>query len=52
MASTTAVTIYHPVQDATGFDTWLSELRASALAAEGAVSTSLPVHEVRSAGRW
>ncbi|MDT5103805.1 MAG: uncharacterized protein QOI25_1318 [Mycobacterium sp.] len=45
MASTTAVTIFHPVQDARGFDTWLSELRASALAAEGAVSTSLSVHD-------
>jgi antibiotic biosynthesis monooxygenase (ABM) superfamily enzyme len=45
MAPTTAVTIFHPVQNATGFDTWLSELRASARAAAGAVSTSVSVHD-------
>src|SRR5258705_3949276 len=45
MASTTAVTIFHPVQNARGFDTWVSELRASAQAASGAVSTSLSVHD-------
>jgi uncharacterized protein len=45
MASTTAVTIFHPVENARGFDTWVSELRASAQAASGAVSTSLSVHD-------
>jgi antibiotic biosynthesis monooxygenase (ABM) superfamily enzyme len=45
MASTIAVTIFHPAQDAAGFDAWLSELRASARAAEGAVATSVSVHD-------
>jgi antibiotic biosynthesis monooxygenase (ABM) superfamily enzyme len=45
MASTTAVTIFHPAQNATSFDAWLSELRASAQSAEGAVSTSVSVHD-------
>jgi antibiotic biosynthesis monooxygenase (ABM) superfamily enzyme len=42
VASTTAVTIFHPVQDAEGFDAWLSELRASA---HGALSTSVSVRD-------
>jgi antibiotic biosynthesis monooxygenase (ABM) superfamily enzyme len=42
MASTTAVTIFHPVQDADGFDAWLSELRASA---RGAVASSVSVRD-------
>ena len=42
MASTTAVTIFHPVQDADGFDSWLSELRASA---DGALSASVSVRD-------
>jgi hypothetical protein len=42
MASTTAVTIFHPVQDAAGFSAWLSELRASA---HGALSTSVSVRD-------
>jgi hypothetical protein len=45
MAPITAVTIFHPVQDATGFDAWLSELRASAQAAEGVVANSASVHD-------
>jgi antibiotic biosynthesis monooxygenase (ABM) superfamily enzyme len=45
MASTTAVTIFHPAQNAAAFDAWLSELRASAQAAEGAVSTRVSVHD-------
>lgn len=45
MAPTTAVTIFHPVQDAAGFDTWLADLRASARGADGAVSTSVSVHD-------
>jgi antibiotic biosynthesis monooxygenase (ABM) superfamily enzyme len=42
MASTTAVTIFHPVQDVDGFDAWLSDLRASA---HGASSTSVSVRD-------
>jgi antibiotic biosynthesis monooxygenase (ABM) superfamily enzyme len=42
MASTTAVTIFHPVQDGEGFDAWLSELRASA---HGALSASVSVRD-------
>jgi antibiotic biosynthesis monooxygenase (ABM) superfamily enzyme len=42
MASTTAVTIFHPAQDAAGFSAWLSELRASA---HGALSTSVSVRD-------
>jgi antibiotic biosynthesis monooxygenase (ABM) superfamily enzyme len=42
MASTTAVTIFHPVRDADAFDAWLSELRASA---QDAVSTSVSVRD-------
>lgn len=42
MASTTAVTIFHPTQDTDGFDAWLSELRASA---RGAQSTSVSVRD-------
>ncbi|HYM52646.1 MAG TPA: antibiotic biosynthesis monooxygenase, partial [Candidatus Dormibacteraeota bacterium] len=45
MTLSTAVTIFHPVPDSQGFDTWLSELQASAQAAEGAVSTSVSVHD-------
>lgn len=42
MASTTAVTIFHPVQDVEAFDAWLSELQASA---KGALSTSVSVRD-------
>ena len=44
MASTTAVTIFHPAQDAAGFDAWVAELRASARA-DGAVATSVSIHD-------
>jgi len=42
MASTTAITIFHPVQDVEAFDAWLSELQASA---NGALSTSVSVRD-------
>lgn len=41
----TAVTIFHPVPDAAGFDGWLAELRASAASAEGFVSSSASIHD-------
>jgi hypothetical protein len=42
MASTTAVTIFHPTQDTDGFEAWLAELRSSA---HGAQSTSVSVRD-------
>lgn len=41
--SVTAVTIFHPTDDEAGFDRWLSELRASAGAAQGCTSTATSV---------
>jgi antibiotic biosynthesis monooxygenase (ABM) superfamily enzyme len=41
----TAVTIFHPVPDAQGFDAWLPNLQASAEAAEGFVATSVSVRD-------
>ena len=45
MAATTAITIFHPVPDVTGFDAWLAELRASALAVDGVVAASESLRE-------
>lgn len=42
---TTAVMIFHPVADVAAFDVWLAELRASALAVDGVVATSVALRE-------
>ncbi len=41
----TAITVFHPVPDPQGFDDWLAQLRASARAADGCVSTAASVHD-------
>ncbi|MDT5340699.1 MAG: uncharacterized protein QOD90_6204 [Mycobacterium sp.] len=41
----TAVTIFHPAADSTGFDEWLARLRESAASAEGSLSTSASIHD-------
>ncbi|CAN5736887.1 antibiotic biosynthesis monooxygenase [soil metagenome] len=41
----TATTVFHPVHDGAGFDTWLAALVASAGAADGFVAVAASVHD-------
>jgi antibiotic biosynthesis monooxygenase (ABM) superfamily enzyme len=45
MGQATGVTVFHPVADSAGFQTWLSQLDAAARSAPGCVSAGASMHD-------